>query len=65
MDGQISNEGSYNGDWNPVWNLTVGRFEGGWVAEAAIPFKSIRFAPGTTQVCVPAAHSRYALSSSE
>ncbi len=49
MDGQISNEGNYSGDWNPVWNLAVGRFEGGWVAEAAIPFRSLRFPPGSPQ----------------
>ncbi|MEQ1761316.1 MAG: DUF5916 domain-containing protein [Vicinamibacterales bacterium] len=48
MDGQITNEGSYNGDWNPVWDLAVGRFEGGWVAEAAVPFKSLRFTTGAS-----------------
>ncbi len=50
MDGQISNEGNYNGDWNPVWDLAVGRFEGGWTVEAAVPFTSLRFGPGTAQV---------------
>ena len=50
MDGQISNEGNYNGDWNPIWNLAVGRFEGGWVAEAAIPFKSLRYNAGSEQI---------------
>ena len=48
MDGQISNEGGYNGDWNPIWNLAVDRFPGGWVAEAAVPFKSLRFSAGTS-----------------
>ena len=48
MDGQITNEGNYNGDWNPVWDLAVGRFEGGWVAEAAVPFKSLRFTTGSS-----------------
>jgi hypothetical protein len=50
MDGQISNEGNYNGDWNPVWDLAVSRFEGGWSAEAALPFKSLRYSSDTSQV---------------
>ena len=43
MDGQVTNEGTFNGDWNPVWNLAVSRFDGGWTAEAAVPFKSLRY----------------------
>jgi FtsP/CotA-like multicopper oxidase with cupredoxin domain len=49
-DGQFPNERQYNGDWNPVWDLSVGQFDGGWTVEAAIPFKSLRYAPGETQV---------------
>jgi hypothetical protein len=49
-DGQMVNERQYSLDWNPVWSVTTGRFEGGWTAEAAIPFKSIRYRPGTDQV---------------
>ena len=49
-DGQVSNERSYNPDWNPVWTLGIGRFEGGWSFEAAIPFKSMRYRPGQSQV---------------
>ena len=45
-DGQITNERQFNADWNPVWDLEVGRFEGGWTVEAAIPFKSLRYRPG-------------------
>jgi hypothetical protein len=48
-DGQSTNERQYNGDWNPVWSLVAGRFEGGWTIEAALPFKSFRYAPGTVQ----------------
>ena len=48
-DGQSTNERQYNADWNPVWRLVSGRFDGGWTIEAAIPFKSIRYAPGTVQ----------------
>jgi hypothetical protein len=29
MDGQITNERQWNGDWNPVWEAKAGRFEGG------------------------------------
>ena len=50
MDGQITNERSYNGDWNPIWDLEVGRFDGGWTVEVAIPFKSLRYRPGPDQV---------------
>jgi hypothetical protein len=50
MDGQLASEGNYNGDWNPIWELTVGRFEGGWTAEAAIPFKSLSYQPGQSQI---------------
>jgi hypothetical protein len=49
-DGQMVNERQYSLDWNPVWSVKTGRFEGGWTAEAAIPFKSIRYRPGTQQV---------------
>jgi len=49
-DGQISNERQYMGDWNPIWEVQVGRFEGGWTAEAALPFKSLRYRPGRAQV---------------
>ena len=48
-DGQSTNERQYSADWNPVWNLVAGTFDGGWTIEAAIPFKSIRYAPGTVQ----------------
>ena len=43
MDGQITNERFYNGDWNPIWDVAVGRFDGGWTVETAIPFKSLRY----------------------
>ena len=46
MDGQVAGTGGYNGDWNPVWELAVGEFDGGWTGEASIPFKSISYGPG-------------------
>jgi hypothetical protein len=50
MDAQVANESQYNGDWNPVWSVAVGRFDGGWTAEAAVPFKSLRYRGGVTQL---------------
>ena len=50
LDGQMTDERNYNGDWNPIWDLSVGRFEGGWTVETAIPFKSLRYRPGRAQV---------------
>ena len=50
FDFELTGEGSPNMDWNPIWNVQTGRFDGGWTVEMAIPFKSIRFRPGTSQV---------------
>ena len=50
LDGQSTNEGQTNFDWNPVWDLAVGRFEGGWTVETALPFKSLRYRPGPVQI---------------
>ena len=50
MDGQIVDERTWFGDWNPVWDVRTGRFAGGWTFEAAIPFKSLRYKPGRAQV---------------
>jgi hypothetical protein len=46
----ITNEGNVNTDWNVVWDMRTGRFEGGWTVEIEIPFKSLRYQPGETQV---------------
>ena len=48
-DQVIADEGNPNVDWNPVWQVRTGRFEGGWTAELAIPFKSIRYVSGQNQ----------------
>ncbi|NOT27148.1 MAG: carbohydrate binding family 9 domain-containing protein [Acidobacteria bacterium] len=40
----------YNGDWNPIWEHAVGRFDGGWTVEMALPFRSFRYRPGREQV---------------
>ena len=49
-DGQVTNESNYSGDWNPVWSVRTRRNADGWSAEAAVPFKSIRYQPGREQV---------------
>jgi hypothetical protein len=49
-DGQLVNERQFSNDWNPVWALQVGRFEGGWTAESALPFKSLRYRTGGEQM---------------
>ena len=48
-DQAITNEGNPNADWNPVWFVRTGRFEGGWTVEMAIPFRSIRYVSGADQ----------------
>jgi hypothetical protein len=50
MDGQGTNERNWNGDWNPIWDVRTGRFDGGWSFEARIPFKSLQYRPGRAQV---------------
>ena len=50
FDYQITDEGNPNSDWNPIWDVRTGRFEGGWTVEMEIPFKSIRFPGGESQV---------------
>jgi hypothetical protein len=48
-DYAITDENNLNGDWNPVWEVRTGRFEGGWTVEMAIPFKSLRFRSGSDE----------------
>ncbi len=49
-DFAITNEGNVNTDWNVVWDMRTGRFDGGWTVEIEIPFKSLRYQPGEEQV---------------
>jgi len=50
MDGQTVNEVQYTADLNPIWDIGMGKFDGGWIAETAIPFKSLRYPSGRNQV---------------
>ena len=49
-DSQVTDEGPPNVDWNTVWEVRTANFDGGWTIEMAIPFKSLRYQPGTDQV---------------
>jgi hypothetical protein len=48
-DSQVTDEGPPNTDWNTVWSVRTADFDGGWTIEMAIPFKSLRYAPGREQ----------------
>ena len=50
IDAQVTNEQQISIDWNPVWDVSVGRFDGGWTVEAALPFKSLRYRGAGPQV---------------
>ena len=49
-DYSVIDEGNSNSDWNPVWDVVGGEFDGGWVVEMAIPFKSLRYIAGPDQM---------------
>lgn len=49
FDGATANERTNNVDWNTIWDAKVTRSADGWVAEIAIPFKSLRYNPGREQ----------------
>ena len=49
-DSQVTDEGPPNADWNTVWDVRTGEFDGGWMIEMAIPFKSLRYQPGRDQI---------------
>ena len=50
VDQALTNEGNPNRDWNPVWDVKTGRFDGGWTIEMVVPFKSLRYRPAREQV---------------
>ena len=50
FDAQLTNDGNGNVDWNLIWDVRSGRFEGGWTVEMQIPFKSLRYRPGKSQI---------------
>lgn len=56
-DGQVTRDGlgetgavgSFNLNWDGVWQVEAKTFDGGWSAELAIPFRTLRYPPGTPQ----------------
>lgn len=48
-DSQLYNNGGINNDWDGVWDVKVTRSDTGWIAEYAIPFKTLRFSKASSQ----------------
>jgi hypothetical protein len=46
VDGLAFANGQLNTDWDATWNVRTERTQTGWVAEFAIPFKSLSFPAG-------------------
>ncbi len=50
-DSQSYDDGRQNNpDWDGVWHVKTGKFDGGWTMEMSIPFKTLRFAEGDAHV---------------
>ena len=49
-DRYYTDETNTNADLLPVWDVRPGRFDGGWTVEIMIPFKSLRYQQGVSQV---------------
>lgn len=49
FDGYITDERDMNRDWSTVWDARTARVADGWTVEMMIPFKSLRFPPGSTE----------------
>ena len=49
-DSGVTDETSNNLEWNTVWDARTARFENGWIVEFVIPFKSLRYKPGSDQL---------------
>lgn len=48
-DGQIANNAEHISlDWDGIWEASARITADGWVAEIAVPFKTLRFKPGQT-----------------
>ena len=46
LDGLAFGNGTLNNDWDTIWDVRTRRTGEGWVAEFAIPFKSLSFPAG-------------------
>jgi uncharacterized protein DUF5916/cellulose/xylan binding protein with CBM9 domain len=47
VDGLVAS-GQLNADWDAIWDVHTRRTDQGWIAEFAIPFKSLSFPAGQT-----------------
>ena len=50
FDAQITDERNINSDWNTIWFVETSQTANGWVMEMALPFKSLRFSSGKSQI---------------
>jgi hypothetical protein len=48
VDGLAFANGQLNTDWDAIWDVRTSRNGSGWIAEFAIPFKSLSFPAGRT-----------------
>ena len=48
VDGLAFANGQLNTEWDAIWNVRTRRTNEGWIAEFAIPFKSLSFPAGKT-----------------
>src|SRR5688572_22326862 len=48
VDGLGFSNGQLNNEWDAIWTVRTRRTDQGWVAEFAIPFKSLSFPAGRT-----------------
>src|SRR5262245_46333926 len=46
VDGLVFADGDLNTDWDAIWEVRTSRTSEGWIAEFAIPFKSLSFPAG-------------------
>jgi Domain of unknown function (DUF5916)/Carbohydrate family 9 binding domain-like len=49
-DTMSTDETNQNQDWNTVWDVRTQRSDKGWTVEYVIPFKSLRYGPGSEQI---------------
>ena len=49
-DGQVTDERNVNSDWNTIWYVKSARFAEGWTLEMSLPFKSLRYRAGSSQI---------------
>lgn len=48
-DSHVTNNSQFNNDWDSVWDVKVTTNDESWIAEFAIPFKTLRFSQSPTQ----------------